>query len=91
MNPSKFLTMLSSFMQELKDFINTMWRLDPSERPRFQQLDQAMNGDEEVVTAFPGLRWLTKSVNSLESFIDELARSCPNKTFHAPSGGGKRW
>ncbi|CAJ1454026.1 unnamed protein product, partial [Effrenium voratum] len=62
------------FPVELQGFINALWRLDPAERPRFSQLERAMNGDEEVVSEFPGLQWLTFPVNDVESFIDELSR-----------------
>lgn len=79
------------FPEELKSFINTLWRLDPGERPRFTQLDKAINGDDEVVKEFPGLKWLARDLNDIESFIDELSRSCPNKTFHSPGIGAKRW
>ena len=79
------------FPVELQGFINALWRLDPAERPRFSQLERAMNGDEEVVSEFPGLQWLTFPVNDVESFIDELSRSCPNNSFHSPGGGAKRW
>ena len=79
------------FPEELKAFINVLWRTDPNERPRFSQLEKAMNGDEEVIREFPGLQWLCRPVNEVESFIDELSRSCPNNTFHAPGGGARRW
>eukprot|EP00438_Fugacium_kawagutii_P034422 Skav211613 [mRNA] locus=scaffold3083:240318:240860:+ [translate_table: standard] len=80
-----------TFPEELRHFINTFWRVDPTERPRFSHVEKAIDGDEEVLRDFPGLQWLARPVNDVESFIDELSRSCPNKTFHSPGGGAKRW
>jgi len=79
------------FPEELKGFINALWRLDPSERPRFSQLEKAITADDDVIREFPGLQWLARPVNEVEGFIDELSRSCPNNTFHPPGGGAKRW
>eukprot|EP00440_Ansanella_granifera_P071805 gb/GFBE01077924.1/.p1 GENE.gb/GFBE01077924.1/~~gb/GFBE01077924.1/.p1 ORF type:complete len:390 (+),score=68.68 gb/GFBE01077924.1/:1-1170(+) len=76
------------FPQELQQFINTMWRTDPAERPRFSQLEAAMGGDEESIQQFPGLRWLSEAANSIDAFVDELARSCPNKQFSKPAEVG---
>mmetsp|Transcript_54998 Transcript_54998/g.103032 ORF Transcript_54998/g.103032 Transcript_54998/m.103032 type:complete len:389 (-) Transcript_54998:58-1224(-) len=79
------------FPAELKSFINALWRLDPTDRPRFSQLERAVSGDEEILSQYPGLQWLCRPVNPAESFIDELSRSCPNKSFHLPGGPVKRW
>ncbi|CAE7236269.1 CIPK20 [Symbiodinium pilosum] len=79
------------FPDELKSFINALWRTDPAERPRFSQLEKAMQGDVETLNQFPGLHWLARPVNDAADFIDELSRSCPNNSFHLSGGPVKRW
>jgi len=73
------------FPDELQQFINMLWRKDPGQRPSFSHLEQAINGDEETIAQFPGLKWLSQPVNDVPTFIDELRRSCPTKTFKAAS------
>ncbi|CAE7751397.1 CIPK11 [Symbiodinium sp. CCMP2456] len=79
------------FPEELRFFINALWRIDPSERPRFNQLEKAITGDTETLNQFPGLHWLARPVNDAADFIDELSRSCPNNSFHLSGGPVKRW
>ena len=79
------------FPDELKFFINALWRIDPAERPRFSQLEKAMSGDTAVLNQFPGLEWLARPVNEDADFIDELSRSCPNNSFHMLGGPVRRW
>ncbi|CAE7258949.1 CIPK11 [Symbiodinium necroappetens] len=79
------------FPEELRFFINALWRIDPSERPRFNQLEKAITGDTETLNQFPGLQWLARPVNDDADFIDELSRSCPNNSFHLSGGPVKRW
>lgn len=73
------------FPDGLKQFINTMWRSDPTKRPSFSQLDMAIDGHAETIAQFPGLSWLGQPVNDPATFIEELTRSCPGKTFKLPS------
>jgi len=69
------------FPGALVQFINMLWRAHPSERPSFTQLELAIKGDANTIAEFPGLRWLAEPVNDKASFIAELRRSCPDKTF----------
>lgn len=73
------------FPGKFKEFINMMWRPDPTDRPTFSQLDLALGGDSETIAKFPGLAWLAEPTNDAAAFIDELRRSCPGKIFKLPS------
>merc|ERR1711972_1066135 len=72
------------FGKALKDFLNTLWRLDPTERPNFNQLEAACVGDEQVLEKFPGLNWLRQEHNSMDEFIEELRTHMPGKKFVTP-------
>lgn len=73
------------FPPEMKKFINCMWRSSPEERPKFNQLESAISGDETILKRFPGLTWLAKDVNDEESFIKECRLTRPDKKF-SPAG-----
>eukprot|EP00928_Gymnodinium_smaydae_P053604 TRINITY_DN37556_c0_g1_i1.p1 TRINITY_DN37556_c0_g1~~TRINITY_DN37556_c0_g1_i1.p1 ORF type:complete len:404 (-),score=92.59 TRINITY_DN37556_c0_g1_i1:136-1347(-) len=77
-----------TFPDRLKQFINTLWRIDPKERPSFSQLELATHGDEATLGAYPGLAWLADPTNDVSAFIGELKRSCPNRTFCLPGTAG---
>merc|ERR1712176_624098 len=55
-----------------KEFINTLWRINASERPRFSQLKLAIDGDSDTIEQFPGLAWLADPVNNAFDFVQEL-------------------
>mmetsp|Transcript_55359 Transcript_55359/g.132063 ORF Transcript_55359/g.132063 Transcript_55359/m.132063 type:complete len:410 (-) Transcript_55359:5-1234(-) len=66
------------FPPDLKKFINTLWRKDPTERPSFRQLEDAIQGSAETLQAFPGLQWLADATNDQAEFVAELRRTRPN-------------
>ena len=43
---------------EFKDFLNSIWHLQPSARPTFQELNDAADGDPATLEQQPALRWL---------------------------------
>ena len=56
------------FSMEMRSFIGTLLREDPSERPSFRDLHAAIRGDEVALKRFPGLRWLMSSRATFRSF-----------------------
>jgi len=70
-----------AFPTGLVQFINTLLRTDPTKRPSFNQLEQAISGDADTIAQFPGLQWLGQPVNDSSNFIRELSCSCPGKVF----------
>lgn len=81
-----------TFPDGLKQFINTLWQADPSDRPRFSNLDLAISGDEKTLAEYPGLRWLAEPLNTIDEFIGELRRAAPDKKFVAPNApAATRW
>jgi len=75
------------FSDNLKQFVNTMWRTNPTERPSFGQLELAISGDVETLSQFPGLQWLAQPTNDIDTFAAELRRALPNivLSFGKPS------
>jgi len=69
------------FPDELKQFINVMWRINPTERPSFGQLELAISGDAETLSQFPGLRWLAQPTNDIDAFAAELRQYLPNSVL----------
>jgi len=65
------------FPDELKHFINAIWRINPTERPSFGQLELAISGDAEILSQFPGLRWLAQPTNDVDTFAAELRQYLP--------------
>jgi len=66
------------FSDDLRQFINTLWRTKPDERPTFGQLELASHGDVETISQFPGLQWLAQPTNDIDTFAAELRRALPN-------------
>jgi len=82
----------SPFPDDMKKFLNCLWRKDPAERPNFLQLDDALRGEPDVLQQFPGLEWLNQPVNDMEDFMAELRRTQPSKTFTVGSSASpQRW
>lgn len=87
----------------LRNFLNTLWQKDPTQRPSFEDLDAARLGDASALARFPGLRWLSQPTNSDAEFASELRSNCPGVTWSfgpaatervEPSfqgGGVRRW
>ena len=63
------------FSMEMRSFIGTLLREDPSERPSFRDLHAAIRGDEVALKRFPGLRWLMSSRATFRSFDDKKSRT----------------
>jgi len=66
------------FPDPLRQFINTIWRTNPTERPSFAQLELAISGDAETISHFPGLQWLAQPTNDIDTFAAELSWALPN-------------
>jgi len=66
------------FPDPLRQFINTIWRTNPTERPSFAQLELAISGDAETISQFPGLQWLAQPTNDIDTFAAELRWALPN-------------
>jgi len=66
------------FPDNLKQFLNAIWRINPAERPSFGQLELAISGDVETISKFPGLQWLAEPTNSIDTFEAELHLALPN-------------
>jgi serine/threonine protein kinase len=69
-----------AFPNRLVQFINALWKSDPTSRPLFSQLEQAIKGDQAIISKY-GLQWLAEPVNDESEFISELRCSCPGKVF----------
>lgn len=72
-----------AYPDELRALINALWRIEPTDRPSFGDLERAITGDSEVLEKYPGLKWLNKPHSNEEEFHDELRRACPRKHFGA--------
>jgi len=66
------------FPADLKQFVNAFWRKSPKERPTFEHLILAINGDKETLTTFPGLQWVAKPTNDIAEFYAELRQTKPD-------------
>jgi serine/threonine protein kinase len=71
------------FSNELKSFLDCLWRRNPQDpnrpRPRFADLEKAMDNDQETLTKFPGLQWLASGCPSSPlDFVRELQTLQPN-------------
>ena len=62
----------------LKKVINCLWALTPEKRPTFRELQAAMAGDKEILTAFPGLSWLSGPLSGPLDYVRELRARRPN-------------
>lgn len=67
-----------SFPKAMTDFLNSLWRKNPDERPTFEILKRAIAEDEEVLNNFPGLRWLAGPISDPLEFVRELRRRRPS-------------
>lgn len=85
------------FPEGLRQFLNALWRTNPTERPSFGQLELAISGDAETISQFPGLQWLAQPTNDVDTFAAELRRALPNivlsigKPSSEPVVQAKRW
>lgn len=72
------------FSDDLRGFLDCVWRKNPQDtqnpRPRFADLEKAMDNDTETLLKFPGLKWLATGVPSSYSpdFVRELQSFQPN-------------
>lgn len=66
------------FPDELRQFINALWRTNPTERPTFGHLELAISGDAETISQYPRLQWLAQPTNDIDAFAAELRRALPS-------------
>ena len=48
------------FSPEERAFLNTLLNRDFRKRPTFEQLKHAIDGDRQLLSVFPGLKWLSQ-------------------------------
>jgi serine/threonine protein kinase len=70
-----------AFPDDLKRFISSLLRKEPTDRPSFGELERAIMGDLGVLNKFPGLRWLAEPLNDEGTFLGELSRLRPDLVF----------
>jgi len=78
------------FPHELRQFIKTIWRASPTQRPSFGQLELAISGDVETISLFPGLQWLAQTTNDIETFAAELRRALPSIVLSVGRASSRR-
>jgi len=78
------------FPDKLKQFINALWRANPTERPSFGQLELAISGHVETISQFPGLQWLAQPTNDIDTFAAELRQCLPNIVLNIGKPNGSK-
>lgn len=58
--------------ESMRSFLGTLWKLDPNERPTFQNLHDAAAGDTATLVQFPGLAWLAEPLPTAMDMLKAL-------------------
>jgi len=80
----------AGFSNDLRRFLDCVWRKNPQDtqnpRPRFADLEKAMDNDTETLVKFPGLKWLATGAPSSYSaeFVRELQSFQPSLSLKSP-------